>query len=427
VAISVPRDRPRGTVALRGARIVTMRGDEVIPSGDGLVVDNRIAAVGPTGSVQIPAGTRTIDVTGKTILPGWVDIHAHMWPLWGVHKTQVYEYLANLAYGVTTTRDPQTSTTDVLSYGDLVETGEMLGPRVYSTGPGVFWSDDIVSLEDAREVLRRYTEFYGTHTIKQYLAGNRKVRQWVVMASRELGLMPTLEGGLDFEKNLTEAIDGYSGIEHSLPVAPLYQDAVKLFAESGVTYTPTLLVQYGGPWAENYWYERYDVHADPKLRRFTPHAELDRRALRREGWFKESEYSFRLIAEQAAKIVAAGGRVGLGGHGQLQGLGVHWELWSIAMGGMPAHDVLRVGTINGAEAIGLGRQIGSLEAGKLADLQVLDANPLEDIGNTNTVRMVMKNGRLYEADTLTEIWPRRREIPRPWWWSTDPTATPAGR
>jgi hypothetical protein len=324
--------------------------------------------------------------------------------------------MANLAYGVTTTRDPQTATTDVLSYGDLVETGDILGPRIYSTGPGVFWTDDIKSQEDARDVLRRYSEFYDTKTIKQYMAGDRKVRQWVIIAARELGLMPTSENGLDFKKNLTEAIDGYPGAEHSYPIVPLAKDAVELFARSGIVYTPTLLVSYGGPFGENYYYERFDILKDEKLRRWTPESEIAVRAYRRPAWFHESQYSFDELARQAAKIVAAGGKVGLGSHGQLQGLGAHWEIWAIASGGMPNHDVLRSATITGAEAIGLEKDLGSLEAGKLADLQVLDANPLERIENTNTLRFVMKNGRLYDAGTLAELWPRQREIPRPWWW-----------
>ncbi|HEX6057604.1 MAG TPA: amidohydrolase family protein [Gemmatimonadaceae bacterium] len=416
VVITVPKDRPKGVVALRGARLVTMRGDEVIENGDIVVRDNRIVAVGARGSVQIPAGAREIDVSGKTILPGYVDIHSHMWSSWGIHRTQVWQYMANLAYGVTTTRDPQTATTDVLSYGDLVETGDILGPRIYSTGPGVFWTDDIKSQEDARDVLRRYSEFYDTKTIKQYMAGDRKVRQWVIIAARELGLMPTSENGLDFKKNLTEAIDGYPGAEHSYPIVPLAKDAVELFARSGIVYTPTLLVAYGGPFGENYYYERFDILTDEKLRRWTPASEIEVRALRRPSWFHESQYSFQDIARQAAKIVAAGGRVGLGSHGQLQGLGAHWEIWAIASGGMPNHDVLRSATITGAEGIGLEKDLGSLEAGKLADLQVLDANPLERIENTNTLRFVMKNGRLYDAGTLAEVWPRQREIPRPWWW-----------
>jgi Tol biopolymer transport system component len=415
VEIRVVKDQPRGTVALRGARIITMKGDEVIENGDIVVTNNKITAVGPRGSVTIPAGAREIDVTGKTIMPGLIDIHAHIWPAWGVHRTQVWEYAANLAYGVTATRDPQTATTDVLSYGDMVETGELVGPRVFSTGPGVFWSDDIKSLKDARDVLRRYTEHYHTHTIKQYMVGDRKVRQWVIMAAKELGLTPTLEGGLDFKKNFTEAVDGYAGTEHSFPIAPLYEDVLKVLAESQITYTPTLLVEYGGPWAENYWYQRHDILADEKLKRFVPPNELMQRGLRRPGWWHESQYSFELMAEQARKLVDAGGKVGLGGHGQLQGLGVHWELWTIASGGMKPMDALRVATTFGAEAIGLDQYIGTVEGGKLADLAILNANPLDDIRNTVNIHQVMKNGRLYDASTLAEIWPRQRPAPRFWW------------
>jgi hypothetical protein len=418
ITISIPKDRPVGTVALRGARIITMKGDEVIPKGDVLVRNNRIVAIGPSGSVAIPAGTRTIDVSGKTIMPGYVDVHAHIWPAFGVHRSQPYEYLVNLAYGVTTTRDPQTTTTDVLSYSDLVETGEFIGPRIYSTGPGVFSFDNIRTLDDAREVLKRYSEHYLTNTIKQYETGDRRVRQLVAMAAREQHLMPTLEGGLDFKKNLTEAMDGYSGSEHTLPIAPLYRDVVQLFVGTGGdTWTPTLIVQYGGPWAENYWYENSDVLNDPKLNHFTPREVVLEKASRRPGWWAPTQWSFQLFAQQAAKLVAAGGRVGLGSHGQLQGLGAQWEIWNIASGGMPRHDVLRVATIFGAEAIGMAKDLGSLEGGKLADLQVLDKNPLDDIKNTNTIRYVMKNGRLYDANTLDEIWPQKRSIAQLWWWN----------
>jgi Tol biopolymer transport system component len=415
VVISVPKDRPTGQVVLRNARVVTMNGDEVIEHADILVRNNRIATVAPSGAITVPAGTQTIDMTGKTILPGFVDTHSHMWPDWGIHRAQPWIYLANLAYGVTTTRDPQTSTTDVLSYGDLVETGDILGPRIFSTGPGVFWSDNITSLNDARDVLRRYTEYYNTQTIKQYMVGDRKVRQWVIMAARELGLTPTLEAGLDYKKNLTEAIDGYAGSEHSYPIAPLFKDNVELIAKSGITYTPTLLVLYGGPWTENYWFQRHDITTDEKLNRFTPRSEILRMGLRRQGWWHPSQYSHPLIAAQANKIIQAGGRVGIGSHGQLQGLGYHWEMWSLASGNVKPMDVLRAATIHGADALGHGKSLGSIEAGKLADLVVLDANPLENIRNTNTVRYVMKNGRLYDGQTLAEVWPRQRNLAKGWW------------
>ncbi len=424
VTITAPKDRPIGTVVLRGARIITMKGTDVIANGDVVVTNNRIVAVGAQGSIAIPAGAKVIDVAGKTIMPGLVDVHAHMWPQWGIHSPQPYMYTANLAYGVTTTRDPQTSTADVVSYGDAVDVGQILGPRIYATGPGIFAQDDVNGADDAKDVMRRYSEFYQTQTIKQYQAGDRRQRQWLVMAARAQQITPTLEGGLDFKKNMTEAMDGYAGIEHTLPIAPMYKDAISLFAQSGTTWTPTLLVQYGGPWAENWWYERHDILADPKLARFTPFSELERRGLRRPQWFRESEYSFKLFAEQTRKVIEAGGRVGLGGHGQLQGLGVHWELWTIASGGMTPMDALRVGTIFGAEAIGLQASLGSVEAGKLADLIILSANPLDDIRNTNTITHVMKNGRLYDGNTLDEVWPRTRPMAKQWWMTNDAMPVP---
>lgn len=435
VVVEAPRAKPSGAIALRGARIITMSSpgparsgggasrdlsnNGVIERGDILIRDNRIEAVGPRGSVKIPANAKVIDVSGKTIMPGIVDIHAHIWPAWDVHKTQVWEYLANLAYGVTTTRDPQTATTDILSYRDLVEAGKMIGPRVYGTGPGVFSSDNVQSLDDARDVMSRYSKYWNTKTIKQYMAGNRQQRQWIVMAAREHQIMPTLEGGLDLKLNLTQMIDGYAGVEHTLPIMPLYKDVVQLTAQSGITYTPTLLVQYGGPWAENFFYETTDLHADVKMRRFTPHADLDSTVLRR-PWFHPQEYSFPMAARVLADIVRAGGRVGLGGHGQRQGIQCHWEMWAIASGGMAPHDVLRIATIYGAEAIGFGKELGSIESGKLADLLVLDRNPLENIRNTTALRYVMKNGELYEADTLDEVWPEQKKLPRQYWWDLEP-------
>ncbi len=418
VAITVKKDRPSGTVVLRNARILTMKGSEVIPKGDIVVKDNRIVAVGPQGKVQIPSGAKEFDMAGKTILPGYVDVHAHIWPAFNIHRSQPWEYLINLAYGVTTTRDPQTSTTDVLSYSDMVEAGEFIGPRIYATGPGVFQQTNIRTIEEARDVLKKYSEFYNTETIKQYMTGDRRTRQLLIMAAREQGLTPTLEGGLDFKKNMTEAMDGYMGSEHTLPIAPLYKDVLTLLKESGTTWTPTLIVQYGGPWAENYWYENSDVVNDQKLRRFTPRDEVERKTERRPGWWAPSQWSFQLFAEQAAKVVAAGGRVGFGSHGQLQGLGAQWEIWNIASGGMPRYDVLRAATIVGAEAIGHEREVGSLEAGKLADLQVLDKNPLDDIKNTNTIKYVMKNGRMYDANTMAEVWPRQKQLAHLWWWPT---------
>jgi len=420
VDITMPKDKPSGTVVLRGARLVTMRGDEVIPNGDLVVRDNRIVGVGARGSVAIPAGARVIDVAGKTIIPGFVDIHAHTWVAWGVHRTQVSQFLAQLAYGVTTQRDPQTSSEDVVTYSDRMEIGDLIGPRIFSTGPGVFGADNIRSLDEARDVLRRYSEHFNTQTIKQYLAGDRKVRQWVITAARELGLTTTTEGGSNFTMNLTLMQDGYPGLEHSLPISPFYKDVVQLSTVSGITYTPTLIVAYGGNSGLGYYLTRTNIDLNPRLRRFTAHDELDK--WKSQQWFRDDQYVMPLHARQLTKIVEAGGRVGLGSHGELQGLGTHWELWMMASGGMQPHHALRAATLHSADAIGLAKDIGSLEVGKLADLQVLDLNPLVKIENTNSIRYVMKNGRLYDAATLNEIFPRQRALPTQWWWRVEPPA-----
>jgi len=431
LAVAAMRDTPRGTVVLRGAKAITMKGKEIIENADIVVRDNRIVAIGPRGSVQVPAGAREIDVTGKVVMPGMVDTHYHpQWLTPQVHNTQTWQYLATLAYGTTTTRDPQTATTDFMTYGDRVATGEMVGPRIYTTGPGVFWSEPVRDLDHARQIMSRYAKYYDTKTLKMYMSGNRQQRQWIIMAAKEMGIMPTTEGGLDTKIDITHGIDGYPGIEHTIPITPKYDDVFQWYKATQTTNSPTLIVEYGGPFGESWFYQSEDLLSDKKLRYFTHPVDFDTKVRRRgpgngpgpAGFAVKEEYAMWQHAEDVAKTVAAGGRIGVGSHGQLQGLGMHWELWLLQSGGLSTHDALRSATIVGAEAIGLADDIGSLEAGKLADLLVLDRDPLANIRNSNTISMVMINGRLHDANTLDEVWPRQRKLPAQPWSYTTPRA-----
>ena len=175
-----------------------MKGDEVLKNADIVVEDNRVNRVGAKGTV--PAGAKVFDVSGKTIVPGFVDTHAHWTEIRrGILDTQNWAFLANLAYGVTSGLDVQTGTNDMFAYQDLVDSGDIIGLRAFSTGPGVFSDNNFQSMEEVKGVLTKYKKYYGTPNIKSYIVGNRKQRQFMVMASKELGMMPTTEGGLELE------------------------------------------------------------------------------------------------------------------------------------------------------------------------------------------------------------------------------------
>ena len=411
-------DEPEGVVALVGARIITMEGDEVIEDGTVVIRGNRIEDVGPRAAVSIPAGAEEIDVRGHTIMPGLVDVHAHAGHFGGGALPQAnWNYYANLAFGVTTMHDPSASTELVFSLAELVKAGAVVGPRVFSTGSILYGADgdirvQINSLDDARSHLRRL-KAAGAFSVKSYNQPRRDQRQQVLKAARELDMLVFPEGGSTFFHNVNQVIDGHTGIEHAVPVAPLYRDVLALWAGTDVGYTPTLVVGYGGLWGENYWYATTNVWENERLLRFTPRGIVDSRS-RRRTLAPDTEWWHVTLSESARDLAERGVLVTLGAHGQLQGLGAQWELWMLGQGGMRPLDAIRAGTLHGAAYLGLEGDLGSLAAGKLADLLVLGTNPLDDLQNTQDIRFVMANGRLYDAATMDQTWPTRQERPRFW-------------
>jgi Tol biopolymer transport system component/imidazolonepropionase-like amidohydrolase len=419
VALQVPRALAKGVVALTGARIVTMDGDRVIARGDVVVQDGRIIAVGESGKVAIPAGARRIDVNGKTIIPGLIDTHKHTArEARDIISQQSWELASNLAFGVTTALEPSGTPEAIFTMAEDVEAGVQLGPRMFSTGPSISTGTaarhgNVESMDDARHEVNRLKS-YGARSIKEYQERRRDQRQETVEAAREAGLMVTCEGDADHLEYLAIAMDGHTGCEHPILTIPLYRDVTQFLGQAGFFYSPTLNVGGPGPWGEDFFYQESDIWKNPKLQRFIPWRWLYPHTMRR--WLRPvTSYPMSLVAQGVADIVAAGGYGSIGAHGQLQGIDSHFELWQMASAMTPMQ-ALRTATLSPAKFIGVDRDVGSIVVGKLADLVVLNSNPLTNIRNSADIRFVMKAGVVYDGNTLDQVWPQAKPFGKFFWW-----------
>lgn len=417
IGLKLKSDIPEGIIAITGARIISMKGDDVIENGTIVINKNKIVSIG--ANVNVPAGAKIINGTGKTIMPGIVDVHGHLRASGdGVSPQQDWSYYANLAYGVTTSHDPSANTEMVFSQSEMLRSGRMVGPRVYSTGTILYGADGdfktvVNSLEDARSALRRM-KAVGAFSVKSYNQPRRDQRQQIIQAARELEMIVVPEGGSTFFHNLTHIADGHTSIEHNIPQVPVYKDVTTFWNKSKTSYTPTLIVSYGSQSGENFWYDRTNVWENDRLLNYTPRTIIDSRA-RRRMTSEFADYGHIDVSRVAKQLADGGTKVNVGAHGQLQGLGAHWELWMLAQGGMSPLQAIRSATLNGAEHLGMDKELGSLETGKLADMIILDANPLEDIRNTEKISHVIINGRVYDAATMNETISREKPRGLFWW------------
>ena len=226
-------------------------------------------------------------------------------------------------------------------------------------------------------------------------------------------MLVVAEGGSLFGLDMTIIADGTSTLEHNIPLSTFYEDVLSFFSQSNTNYTPTLVVGYGGPAGEPYWDQAIDVWKHPLLRH-TPPDRLTAK-LTRVVKAPEEDYVDDDVAREAHKLAKRGVKVAIGAHGQQAGIGPHFEMWSFVRGGMTPIEALKAGTIASAQSLGMARDIGSLEVGKLADLVVLNADPTADIRNSDKVDRVMIGGRMYDAMTMNEV-DTGTERRQAYWW-----------
>ena len=346
---------PTSTIALTNARVITVNGDrDVLEGATVLVVKNRIAAIGK--DVDIPSGAQVFDLSGQTIMPGIVDAHGHYGgdtqSYLHVVEQNVSGLLSPLAYGVTTLYEVYGTNEKDPWVRDRVDAGLAVGPRLYSVGTPIFGMTyrkallrEITGYEDAYEHLA-YNQAFGAEAVKDYTVYSRRARHGIATAARELGMNDVAETAANLQMNLTQVVDGLTGLEHSMGMTPLYDDVVAMLAATEIGITPTLIVVYNGPSGETWFHHEERVWENEKLLQFQTRDELLR--VRRPTFYWEDEHYAPEMARQLHKLYDAGISLQLGAHGQMSGLDAHWEMEIYQQGGLSPADIIDIATINGA-------------------------------------------------------------------------------
>ena len=417
LSFSFTVSKPKSIIALTNVQVLTMdRNKLVLDNATILIKEDEIIDVGT--SVNIPKGAKVYDLKGRTVMPGIFDAHGHygspISPL-NVIEQSLYGLQANLAYGVTTMYDVYGTTQKDFWVSDMLQRGDLVGPRIYSVGDPIFVTKyrskmhrPIKSLEDALEHVK-FNKDHGATAVKDYSNHTRAARQHLAEASRQLGVNIVTESFGNPQMNMTQIVDGFTGLEHTMGLEPIYEDVIQLLKTSKLGITPTLVVVYNGPSGETYFHQTERLWEDEKLLQFFRKDKLIR--LRRPTFYWPDDHYSVQMGQTLKKIYDRGIKLHMGAHGQMMGLGAHWEMELFTQGGFTNYDAIEIATINGFAHHGLDHLLGSIEVGKLADMVIMTEDPLDDIRNTRSIEYVIKNGILYSGKDASQVYPT--PIPAP--------------
>ncbi|KAJ7833499.1 hypothetical protein B0H13DRAFT_2428395 [Mycena leptocephala] len=385
------------------ATILTMEtGDpevDLIREGVLTIRGGVIESVGALGTL-VPSGVTAFNAQGGYVIPGFIDVHAHWNGFGEIYPAKSWELQAFLAYGVTTLHNPSSSNVEGFDERNRVESGQLVGSRIFSTGEVIYGA----AYPGLHQDIGGWAASRTRTTTCQF---GRASRQRLLNAARNLTMLCVPEGGMNYDWDLTYIIDGMTTVEHALPIPMLFDDVITLFALSGTGYTPTHIVNYGGVMGEQLVWATEDVPNDPKLRSFVPHANLN--VLSESTARPKHSYQLFNTSESAAKMVHKGLKVHVGAHGESPyGVNYHAEMWFTQQGGLTNYETLQAATSSAAITLGLFPSLGSLSAGKLADLIVYPPgiDLLEgDISQTRELQLVARGGRFWDASSMEEVWP----------------------
>ncbi len=357
-----------------------------------LVEDGRIRWIGDEREHKVPPGTRTLDAAGRFAIPGLFDLHVH-----GNHIDG-----ALLAYGVTSVRNTSAASMRLNAEADREElTGEPV-PRLFFSGE-LFdgeqptWGDMYLIIDnedDARAYVRRFKK-RGVSFLKVYFSLPWRLQRAVAFEARRQGLM-VVGQGTHIEEIVKGVTLGFGSLEHMTYPTHFYDDVLQMLAAAGTAWVPTLVKIAGPLWVQ----EEPERLADAKLRALSP--EMTIRWAQNDLRLVGTNQARGRLALQLANVRSAlqrGVNVLIGSDWALAA-STHWELEAFAQSGLSPVEVLRIATQQAAEALGAQDDLGTLEPGKLADIVLLDKNPLEDIRNTQTIWRVIKGGWLFDPEKL---------------------------